>query len=105
MCLQLLIRQDAHKLSQSIPRRSSIRQVEDEALRRHQDTVVGNFTYSDLRPNGPPNTCDQFLGEDSSLNILELMGPTPSAGDVRDSDVVLTSRMYQYPGMGAAKAP
>lgn len=103
-CMQLLIRQDAPRLSQSLPRRSSLRLAEDEALRQLQNISVGNYTYSELRPDGAPSSCEQFLVEDSSLNILELMGPLPGIEDTRDSDVVLSSRMYQYPGMNAASA-
>lgn len=102
--LQLLIRQDAPRLAQSLPRRSSLRQSEDATLRKLEDTAVGNFTYSELRPDGAPTSCGQFLAEDSSLNILELMGPLPGKDDTRDSDVVLTSRMSQFPGMNAATA-
>lgn len=103
--LQILIRQDAPKLEQSLPRRSELKQAEDDALRQLQNTSVGNFTYSELRPHGAPANCAQFLSEDSSLNILELMGPLPGAGDTRDSDAFLTTRMFQYPGMNAAKVP
>lgn len=88
---------------QSLPRRSAKRIASDAAFRKVMDHTVGNFTYATLRPEGGPQTCEQFIAEDSSLTVLEMIGPLTELSDKRNSDEVMVSRMYQYPGMPAAE--
>ena len=98
-----MVRSFTPTLREQTPHRTKRRLAADAAFREVNDFTVGNFTYALLRPGGVPQTCEQFIEEDSSLTVLELMGPIPDANDTRDSDVVLVSRMFQYPGMPAAK--
>lgn len=90
--LQLIMRQEALRLAQSVPRRSEDQQAADRE-RRAQPNTLYPFRYADDAPGGKPTTCEQFLASDSSMNILELMGPLPEPDDTRDSDRVLISRM------------
>lgn len=99
----MIVKQFPPGLTAAMPQRSAQRQAADAAFRAVRDRELGRFTYAELRPGGGPATCEQFLAEDSSLTVLDLLGPLPPAGDGRDSDAVLVSRMHRYPGMPAAE--
>jgi hypothetical protein len=73
----------------------SVEQQQKEARIREQWNVTHPFGYyaGGERPGGE---CARFLEQDSSLNIMELMGPLPEHGDKRDSDAVLQSRMHRF---------
>lgn len=90
--MQLIIRQEAARLVQSIPRRSSQQVLEDSA-RRAQSTTQFPFAFAEDTVAGPPTTCQEFLALDSSLNVLEMMGAVPDPDDKTDSDATLIKRM------------
>ena len=102
-CLQLMVRGFGPNAAEECPRRSAERQAADAAFRAVRAATAATFTYAPLRPGGPPASCEQFRAEDSSLTVLDLLGPLPEAGDGRDSDAVLVSRMHRYPGFPAAE--
>jgi hypothetical protein len=87
-----MIRQEAARLVQSVPRRSSQR-VQEDTERRVQSSTQFHFAFAEDTVSGPPTNCEEFLARDSSLNVLEMMGPLPDANDKTDSDAVLISRM------------
>jgi hypothetical protein len=99
------MRQEAQHLPSSVPRRSASRQAEDAAGRARAASEPLPFAYAHDTPQGPPDSCEAFMAADSSLNILELMGPLPEAGDTRDSDQVMISRMSQPQLQQAAQPP
>ena len=90
--VQLIIRQEAARLVQSVPRRSHQQVLEDSA-RRAQPTTQFPFAFAEDTVAGPPTTCEEFLDQDSSLNVLEMMGPVPDPDDKTDSDATLIKRM------------
>ena len=98
----MIVKQFPPDPAATMPQRSVQRQAADTAFRAVSDREIGRFTYADLRPGGGPASCEQFLAEDSSLTVLDLLGPLPTADDGRASDAVLVSRMHRYPGMPAA---
>lgn len=87
-----MIRQDAARLVQSVPRRHNQQVVEDTA-RRAQPTTQFPFAFAEDTVAGPPTNCEEFLALDSSLNVLEMMGAVPDPNDKTDSDATLIARM------------
>lgn len=90
--MQLMIRSEASRLMQSVPRRPSEKVAQDTAIRA-QASMQHPFAFAEDTMAGPPTNCAEYLSQDSSLNVLELMGPLPEPDDKTDSDATLIARM------------
>jgi hypothetical protein len=90
--VQLLIRQLPQNLAESVAWRNMEKRNEDEFI-RNSGAPLRRFTYA---APGSISTCEAFLKEDSSINILELLGDVPDDSDKMDSDKYLQERMRLY---------
>ena len=90
--LQALIRQMPENIAEAVAWRSAERRAEDDLVRRTR-APLRRFSYV---PTGTRFTCEQFLAEDSSINVLELMGDAPGEESTVDSDRYLIQQMQGY---------
>jgi hypothetical protein len=94
--VQLLMRSVQGSFFHVLPKRS-LEQQRQEAKIREQRNVTHAFGYYEGGER-PGQECARLHEQDSSLNILELMGAIPDASDKSDSDAALVSRMHAYIG-------
>lgn len=90
--LQALMRQMPENIAEAVAWRSEERRAEDDLIRR-TSAPLRRFSYV---PTGTRFTCEEFLAEDSSINVLELMGDAPDDDVTTDSDRYLIEHMQGY---------
>jgi hypothetical protein len=95
LCVQILLRQLPDNVGDSMAWRSTAKREEDDLVRQNgaRKTHLRRFNYTNA---AALHQCGDFLREDSSLNILELMGPVPPDDVKKDSDRLLIERMRAY---------
>jgi hypothetical protein len=87
-----MIRQMPKNIADALAWRSAKVQQEDDHI-RSTGAALRKFEYA---PEGSGMTCDEFLKQDSSISILEMMGDIPDDDNTMDSDQVLQERMEEY---------
>jgi hypothetical protein len=91
LCVQIMLRQLPESIGETMAWRTEEKRDEDDLV-RSTGARLRRFNYTTAATIA---RCEDFLREDTSINILEHIAPTLE-DDRKDSDRVLIERMRAY---------